>query len=220
MERTEYNETYHSATTIDKEAIFISEDLGDIKKFDDILDKYNTYRFEEHINNIRNEFDCQSYSTILFSILFKINENCDRKFFLFTATMEIPDRNEIEYSTTTIYEDTEEREKIVNELLKNNNYDKVFIRAEMDIKFYIHRSLDILNQYEDEFDEGYDDDESPPVIVELPFIADNCSICLSNIPNILFLPCLHQSVCHHCEEIGKLVKCSVCRKKIERKIKI
>ena len=219
MERIEYNETYYSASTIEKEAIFISEDLGDIKTFDGILDKYNSYRFEEHINNIRNEFDCQSYSSILFSIRFIINE-IERKFFLFTAIMEIPDRNEIEYSTSTIYEDTEEREKIVNELLKNNIYDKVFIRAEMDIKFYINRSLDILNQYEDEFDEGYDDDESPPVIVELPFIADNCSICLSNIPNILFLPCLHQSVCHHCEEIGKLVKCSVCRKKIERKIKI
>ena len=134
--------------------------------------------------------------------------------------MEIPDRNEIEYSTSTIYEDTEEREKKVNDLLKNNIYDKVFIRAEMDIKFYINRSLDIINQYEDEFDEGYDDDESPPVIVELPFIADNCSICLSNIPNILFLPCLHQYVCSQCEEIGKLLKCSVCRKKIERKVKI
>ena len=221
MDRTEYNETNSSASTIEKEAIFISEDLGDIKTFDGILDKYNSYRFEEHINNIRNEFDCQSYSSILFSIQFIINGNCERKFFLFTAIMEIPDRNEIEYTTSTIYEDTEEREKIVNDLLKDNIYDKVFIRAEMDIKFYINRSLDIINQYEDEFDEGYDEFvELSPVIIELPFISDNCSICLSNIPNILFLPCLHQSVCHHCEEIGKLVKCSVCRKKIERKIKI
>ena len=91
----------------------------------------------------------------------------------------------------------------------------------MDIKFYKNRSLDILNQYQDEeFDEGYSDDELPPVIIESSFISDNCTICLSSKPNILNIPCLHLSVCHKCEEIGKLIKCSVCRKKIERKIKI
>ena len=94
----------------------------------------------------------------------------------------------------------------------------------MDIKFYIHRGLDILNQYDEEIeeliDEGYDDDESPPAIIESPFISDNCSICLSAIPNILNIPCLHLSVCSECEEIGKLLKCSVCRKKIKRKVKI
>ena len=122
--------------------IYIGYDLGNNnlwgnKTFDGILDKYNNYRFEEHINNLRDEFDCQSYSSILFSIRFIINE-IERKFFLFTAIMEIPDRNEIEYSTSTIYEDTEEREKIVNDLLKNNLYDRVYIQAEMDVKFYIN----------------------------------------------------------------------------------
>ena len=227
MHRTEYVETDTTPTTIEKEAIYIGLDLGNNDLYGNkcffILEKYNNYRFEEHIRSLRDEFGCQSYSSILFSIIFMINEN-EKKFFLFTAILEIPDRDEIEYSTSTIYEDTESRENVVDELLKNNLYDRVFIKAEMSTKFYINRSLDIMNQYEEEvenlFDEGYDEDESPSVIVEIPFISDNCSICLSAIPNILNIPCLHLSVCSQCEEIGKLIKCSVCRKKIERKVKI
>ena len=223
MKRTEYRELYTSASSIEKEAIYISEDLGNNKTFDGILGKYNNYRFEEHINNIRSEFNYQSYSSVIFKIIFLINEN-SREFFLFTAILQIPNWEEIEYTTSSIYEEMEDREKIVNDLLKNNLYDKVYIKAEMDIKFYIHRRLDIMNQYEEEieelFDEGYDDDESPPAIIESPFISDNCSICLSAIPNILNIPCLHLSVCSECKEVGKLLKCLVCRKKIERKVKI
>ena len=115
MERTEYNELHTSATTIEKEAIYISEDLGDNKTFDGIIDKYNSYRFEEHIDNIRGEFECQSYSHIIFSIQFIINEN-SRKFLLFTAILQIPNRNEIEYTTSTIYDETENQERIVNDL--------------------------------------------------------------------------------------------------------
>ena len=220
MELIRYNEIHESATTIEKEAIFITENLGNDKTFEAILDKFNNYRFVEHIDYLRNNYECQSYSSILFTINFTINGN-EKNFFLFTAILEIPDRTEIEYTTSTIYEDVEEREKIVNDLLKYNLYDKVFVRAEMDIKFYKNRSLDILDQYQDEeFDEGYSDDESPPAIIESSFISDNCSVCLSMKPDILNIPCLHLSVCHKCEEIGKLLRCAVCRKKIERKVKI
>ena len=220
MELTEYNEINESASTIKKEAIFITENLGNDKTFESILDKFNNYRFTEHIDFLRNDHECQSYSSILFTINFTTNGN-ERKFFLFTAILEIPDRTEIEYTTSTMYEDVEEREKIVNDLLKYKLYDKVIVRAEMDIKFYKNRSLDILDQYQDEeFDEGYNDDESPPAIIESSFISDNCSVCLSMKPDILNIPCLHLGICYKCEEIGKLLRCVVCRKKIERKIKI
>ena len=220
MELTEYNEIHESASTIEKEAIFITENLGNDKTFQSILDKFNNYRFTEHIDFLRNDHECQSYSSILFTINFTINGN-ERKFFLFTAILEIPDRTEIEYTTSTMYEDVEEREEIVNGLLKYKLYDKVIVRAEMSIKFYKNRSLDILEQYQDEeFDEGYSDDESPPAIIESSFISDNCSVCLSMKPDILNIPCLHLAICHKCEEIGKLLRCVVCRKKIERKIKI
>ena len=220
MELTEYNETDESASTIKKEAIFTTENLGNDETFESILNKFNDYRFTEHIDFLRNDHECQSYSSILFTINFTTNGN-ERKFFLFTAILEIPDRTEIEYTTSTMYEDVEEREKIVNDLLKHKLYDKVIVRAEMDIKFYKNRSLDILDQYQDEeFDEGYNDDESPPAIIESSFISDNCSVCLSMKPDILNIPCLHLAICYKCEEIGKLLRCVVCRKKIERKIKI
>ena len=220
MELTEYNEIDESASTIKKEAIFITENLGNDKTFQSILDKFNDYRFTEHIDFLRNDHECQSYSSILFTINFTINGN-ERKFFLFTAILEIPDRTQVEYTTSTMYEDVEEREKIVNDLLKYKLYDKVIVKAEMDIKFYKNSSLDILDQYQDEeFDEGYSDDESPPAIIESSFISDNCSVCLSMKPDILNIPCLHLAICYKCEEIGKLLRCVVCRKKIERKIKI
>ena len=220
MDLTEYNEINETASTIEKEAIFITEDLGIDKTFESILDKFNNYRFNEHIDFLRNDHECQSYSSILFSINFTTNGN-ERKFSLFTAILEIPDRTEVEYTTSTMYEDVEERETIVNGLLKYKLYDKVIVRVEMEIKFYKNRSLDILDQYQDEeFDEGYSDDESPPAIIESSFISDNCSVCLSMKPNILNIPCLHLAICHKCEEIGKLLRCVVCRKKIERKIKI
>ena len=220
MELTEYNEIDESASTIKKEAIFITENLGNDKTFQSILDKFNDYRFTEHIDFLSNDHECQSYSSILFTINFTTNGN-ERRFFLFTAILEIPDRTEVEYTTSTMYEDVEEREKIVNDLLKHKLYDKVIVKAEMDIKFYKNRSLDILDQYQDEeFDEGYNDDESPPAIIESSFISDNCSVCLSMKPDILNIPCLHLAICYKCEEIGKLLRCVVCRKKIERKIKI
>ena len=118
-----------------------------------------------------------------------------------------------------MYENVEERKTIVNGLLRHKLYDKVIVRAKMEIKFYKNRSLDILDQYQDvEFNES--DDESPPAIIEPSFISYNCSVCLSMKPNILNIPCLHLAICHRCEEIGKLLRCVVCRKKIERKIKI
>ena len=220
MIRESYEEVNETSSTIEKKAIYISEDLGENKCFDNIFDKYNAYRFEEHIQLLRDEFDCQSYSTMLFSIIFIINGN-EKKIFLFTGILEIYDRDFIEYSTSAIYQDTEEREREVNELLKNNLYDKVFIKAEMEIKFYKNRSLDIMNQYEtEELDEIYDEGDDNVSIIETPFVSDNCSVCLTAKPNILFFLCLHQSVCSQCEEAGKLTKCPTCRERINRKIKI
>ena len=43
MELAEYNEINETASTIEKEAIFITEDLGNDKTFEAILDKFNNY---------------------------------------------------------------------------------------------------------------------------------------------------------------------------------
>ena len=220
MELVEYNEINESASTIKKEAIFITEDLGNNKTFQSILDKFSDYRFTEYIDFLRNDHECQSYSSILFTINFTTNGN-ERRFFLFTAILEIPDRTEVEYTTSTIYGDVEEREEIVNDLLEYKFYDKVIVKAEMEIKFYKNSSLDILDQYQDEeSEEEYNEYETTPAIIESSFIYNNCSVCLSMKPDILNIPCLHLAICRSCEETGKLLRCVVCRKKIERKIKI
>ena len=224
MQKISYEEVDTTPLSTVKEAIYISEDLGDVKSYQGITDKYKEYRFEEHLESIRGEFECQSYSYILFTIHLESTE-INTHLPLFTAILEIPNRNEIEYNISNIFNDEGRNdETLLNSLLKNELFKKIYIKAEMETKFYVYRSLDIMNQYEEEadelLDEGYSDDETPSAAVELPFISDNCSVCLSNIPNILFFPCLHQSVCSQCEEVGKLLKCSVCRKKIERKVKI
>ena len=219
MELVEYNEIDESASTIKKKAIFITEDLGNNKTFQSILDKFIDYRFTEYIDFLRIDHECQSYSTVLFSINFTTNGN-ERNFFLFTGILEIPDRTEVEYTTSTIYGDIEEREKSVNDLLEYKFYDKVIVKAEMEIKFYKNRSLDILDQYQDEESEEEYNEYETPAIIESSFVYNNCSVCLSMKPDILNIPCLHLAICLSCEETGKLLRCVVCRKKIERKIKI
>ena len=220
MELAEYNEIDESASTIKKKAIFITEDLGNNKTFQSILDKFSDYRFTEHIDFLRNDHECQSYSSILFSINFTKNGD-ETNYFLFTAILEIPDRTEVEYTTSTMYENVRERETIVDGLLKYKLYDKVIVKAEMEIKFYKNSSLDILDQYQDEEpEEEYNEYETPPAIIESAFVYNNCSVCLSMKPNILNIPCLHLAICRSCEETGNLLRCVVCRKKIERKIKI
>ena len=82
MELIRYNEMHESATTIEKEAIFITENLGNDKTFDAILNKFNNYRFTEHIDFLRNNHECQSYSSILFTINFMINGNERKSFFI------------------------------------------------------------------------------------------------------------------------------------------
>ena len=220
MELVEYNEIDESASTIKKKAIFITEDLGNNKTFQSILDKFSDYRFTEHIDFLRNDHECQSYSSILFSINFMKNGD-ETSYFLFTAILEIPDRTEVEYTTSTMYENVREKETMVDGLLKYKLYDKVIVKAEMEIKFYKNSSLDILDQYQDEeSEEEYNEYETPPAIIESAFVYNNCSVCLSMKPNILNIPCLHLAICRSCEETGKLLRCVVCRKKIERKIKI
>ena len=219
MERTEYTESDRNEITVYKEAIYISENIGDNRTFQGIVNKYKNYRFTEHLDSIREEFECQSYSHIIFSIQFEINEKI-RFFLLFSSILEIPNREEMEYNISNLFDETERDETTVNNLLRNNLYDRVYIKAEMDTKFYIHRGLDIINQYDDEIEDSFEDDDPIPAIVEIPFVTEQCSVCLDNSPNILLLPCLHLSVCSQCEDIGKLIKCPTCRKIILRKVKI
>ena len=197
--------------TKEKKAIYSSEDLDD-NTFMGIINKYKNYRFEEHIENLRNEFDCQSYSHISFYLEYKVNDFCQH-INLFCATMEIFNREEIEYLVNISDETTEIREPIVDDLLKNK-YSKSHVKAIVNTKFYLNTSLDLENQYEA---------EEPLMLslpVQLPFVTDKCCICLTEKPDVILVPCLHKTVCLKCEEKGKLATCPTCRLMITRKIKI
>ena len=224
MERTEYRETDRNEYVVYKEAKFKCNITEPILSFLEIINKFRNYHFTDHLDSLREEFDCQSHSHIVYYL--SISDKQKVLFFgrFLVATLGIADRNEIDLLAAPINYERENIKEEVNDILQNKRYDKITVKAEMEIKFFTYRSLDILNQYEEEveelFDEGYDDEGLPPAIVELPFVSDNCSICLSSPPSILNIPCLHLSVCSECEEAGKLYRCAVCREKIFRKVKI
>ena len=217
MELAEYNVINETSTIIEKEAIFISEDLGNVETFEEIVDKFNNYRFSEHINFLRNDHDCQFHSAIRFSINIKYRGS-EIKHILFCARLDIVDRTEVDYLTFPMSGNFREI-LYVDGCLKYERYDNIIVKAEMDIKFYKNRSLDILDQYEEDEDNEYNIADEPAKI-EKSFPSDDCSVCLTTKPNILNIPCLHLAICCKCEESGNLLRCIVCRKRIVRKIKI
>ena len=200
----------------EKKALYSSDDLAD-NTFMGIINKYRDYRFEEHIESLRAEFNCPSHSHISFYLEYKVNDFCQH-INLFCATMGIYNREEIEYLVNFGEDVAEIREPIVDDLLKNK-YAKNHVKAIVCTKFYINRSLDLEDQYETEELE----EEEPAAFslpVETPFTTDKCCICLTEKPDIILVPCLHKSVCLQCEEKGKLTTCPTCRLMIIRKIKI
>ena len=60
----------------------------------------------------------------------------------------------------------------------------------------------------------------PAISIKEPYYIDECVICLSNKPDILFTNCLHHCVCLECETINPFESCPYCKNKISMKIKI
>ena len=215
MIRESYELLSESIYSTEKKALYSSDDLGD-NTFMGIINKYRDYRFEEHIESLRAEFDCQSHSHISFYLEYKVNDFC-QNINLFCATMEIFNREEIDYFVNIGEDIAEVREPIIDDLLKNK-YAKNRVKAIVCTKFYINRSLDLENQYETE--ELEEEPEAFSLPVETPFTTDKCCICLTEKPDIILVPCLHKTVCLQCEEKGKLTTCPTCRLMILRKVKI
>ena len=215
MIRESYELLTENPNSKEKKALYSSDDLGD-NTFMGIINKYRNYRFEEHIESLRAEFDCQSHSHISFYLEYKVNDFC-QNINLFCATMGIFNREEIDYFVNIGEDIAEIREPIVDDLLKNK-YAKNHVKAIVCTKFYINRSLDLEDQYETE--ELEEEPLAFSLPVETPFTTDKCCICLTEKPDIILVPCLHKTVCLQCEEKGKLTTCPTCRLMIIRKIKI
>ena len=98
--------------------------------------------------------------------------------------------------------------------LKYDPYDTYFQKP-----FEIH--IDIHNYYEpvDLEDENEDESEDESITLKT-FRENNCVICLTNKPGILFYDCIHLCVCHECEKTKPFKKYPCCRTKIFTKITI
>ena len=87
--------------------------------------------------------------------------------------------------------------------------------------FYDEDYFESDNESEEvESENEYNDHPIPPKPLKESFRIDKCVICLENEPNILFNDCNHICTCFECEKIKPSVKCSYCRTKISRRIKI
>ena len=230
MDRIKYIEKSRNDYIIEKEAEFEKVITHEAYTLNDVFLKFKDYKFTEYLDEFREEFNCQSKCHITFYLIIT-NQRRGIYFGRFlVSSLKIPNRNEVEFISIPCYDDRGNPTEEVNNILQNEIYDKVTVGAKMEIKFLLFCSLNALTEYEAEQvedlydegddDEGYQDDHLPSPPIETPFVSDECSICLTAKPNIIIIPCLHQSVCFQCEEAGKLTKCPSCREKINRKIKI
>ena len=60
----------------------------------------------------------------------------------------------------------------------------------------------------------------PAISIKEPYYIDECVVCLTNPPNILFTNCLHYCICSECETMNAFEICPYCKNKISMKIKI
>ena len=230
MERTKYREIRRNNVNVEKEAEFEKVITHEFYTLRDVVFKFLNYRFTEHIDGFREEFNCQSKHYIKFYLMIS-NEGKGIYFGRFlVSSLYIPNRTETEFYSMPSYDDRGNPTEEVNNILQNRIYDEVKVGASMEITFILSGSLDALTEYEAEQvedlydegddDEGYQDNQLTIPPTETPFILDNCSICLTAKPDILLIPCLHKSYCSQCEEAGKLTKCPTCREMIIKKVKI
>ena len=186
-----------------------------IKDYDDVKNKFKNFKIDEEYEDQLKDEECQSISNAIFYLCYKNEE-----IVLFSINIEM-----IHYIADYKYYFIEEPENIVyiNRILNKNynlnGFENLFIRIKMCTKFY--KYLLMLNESNepDELTDNEDYDEIP-AIIENSFYTDCCSVCLTNKSNILNIPCLHLSVCQKCEETGCFLNCSICRVKIDRKVKI
>ena len=80
-------------------------------------------------------------------------------------------------------------------------------------------------EIEDEMDLGEESEDEVlenenHITVKKPFVSDQCVVCLSNKPNLIFIKCLHCCVCLECEKRRPFNKCPSCRTNILMKINI
>ena len=189
-------------------ADFLYENLDTktITNYDVVKNHFTNFKIDREYDNFLTDQGNHSLSYLTF----KLCKNADEENWicLFSITIE----TDPIIGSTYVYYFREDFNNsfpgTINDfLIENPDLENFNITIEMETTFYLH----LTNE------PNYD--EVVPVIEDV-FKIEECSVCLTNTPNIINIPCLHLSICQECEEKGKFKKCVTCRKSIDRKILI
>ena len=198
--------------------IYNSNNLKNIKNYDDVKNQFNNFSLWEEFEYELMHEEHRQYMSKSYCIVFICYGMPNRDYdsaLLFSFEIDITSLIGPDYN----YSFKESDFSIFNNFLKRNKnkMDEIYLSIRSKTTFYHDYLIPSPASQPESEDENYD---RIPAIIEDSFATDNCLVCLTNQPNILNFPCLHLSVCKSCEETGRFLNCSVCRKKIERKVKI
>ena len=182
-------------------------DKKELKTYSDIKNKFKNFKLDEEYEQELKDEGCQSITYLRFFLYNGKKEDI----YLFLVKLELSSMTDLKYEFIRLFTVEDELEDIYDVC---ENY---LIKIKYETKFYKFQGLE--NEDENEEDENEEDEKIPPEI-EDSFPSNNCIICYTSKPNILNFPCLHISTCKDCEEMGRFIKCSICRKEIQRKVKI
>ena len=186
---------------------FKYDNFENFNNYDDVKNHFLNFTLDEEYENELKDEGYLSLSHILFYLCY-----ADDYSFLFSSTIEISNDNPI-YSFYFKENDFEDFYNFLSEYKDK----ELYIFMTMESKFY--RQIALREEFISDNEEEKETDEIP-AIIENSFSSDNCTICLNHKPNILNFPCLHFACCQKCEVIVRFINCSICRRKIKRKVKI
>ena len=63
------------------------------------------------------------------------------------------------------------------------------------------------------YEQEESEEEEPIINTDKSFKSDECVICLTNLPNVLFCNCGHIAICEECGKMKSLETCPVCKTK-------
>ena len=179
------------------------ESLG-ITKSNDLSNKIKPLIYHLLSKHLKREENCSRYEVILQVGIFLVNESYDDEDKYIIVNKIYVDKPEGYW----LFLDREDRYDINESLLSK--------------PFEIHIDIDCEYSPEQEEVEIEDDlEEDPaPVAVSEPFHSDQCVVCLSKKPELLFVNCLHRCMCLECEKTSPFHKCPSCRTLISMVVKI
>ena len=161
------------------------ESLG-ITNTNDLSNKIKPLIYYLLSKHLKREENYDRYVVFLEVALFLVNESCDDEDKYIIIDRIYVDKPEGYWLVL----DREDRYDI-NESLLSKPFE---IHIDIDCEYSPARESEAEDEPEEE------EIEEDPVAVSKPFKTDQCVVCLSKEPSVLFRECLHYCVCLECEE--------------------